>query len=312
MLPEDADGAPAETTRYPMRVVTRRTGLTPDVLRVWERRYAVVNPVRSPGGQRLYSADDLERLRILNQLVRSGHRIAAIAKLPYAELTRLAGEVEAPAAAGSDAGAAVEEAIRCVVALDDDGLEATLRRAAISFTTEEWLTHVLAPFLLEVGERWHAGEISPAHEHLASAITRDVLAWVADSFAPRPGAPVVIVGTPSGEHHELGAMIAAIVAAESGCAVRYLGPNLPARAIGDAALQLDARAVALSVVYVENQETALRELRQLRRMLPQDVALLVGGRAADAIHTQVTATGAEYTSGNPALRAALASITAHA
>jgi len=88
-------------TRYPIGVVTRRPGLSPDVLRVWERRYSVVTPVRSPGGQRLYSAGDIDKLRLLRRLVEGGHRIASVAGLDVERLSALAHEVSDPPAGAS-------------------------------------------------------------------------------------------------------------------------------------------------------------------------------------------------------------------
>src|SRR5512141_668232 len=79
----------SQTPRYPVRLVALRTGLTPHVLRAWERRYGVVSPGRTEGGQRLYSELDIERLRLLRRLTDGGHAIRRIASLPLAELARL-------------------------------------------------------------------------------------------------------------------------------------------------------------------------------------------------------------------------------
>ena len=85
---------------------------------------------------------------------------------------------------------------------------------------------MLHPFLIAVGERWHRGDITPAHEHLASAVVRDTLGWVLATLEPQGDPPTIVVATPAGELHEFGAMMAAVVAAQAGWRVRYLGPNL--------------------------------------------------------------------------------------
>jgi len=81
-------GSQALELTYPLRTVARLTGLSPEVLRAWERRYRVVTPARTPGGTRRYSAADLERLRLLKAAVDAGHRIGDVARLDVAELSR--------------------------------------------------------------------------------------------------------------------------------------------------------------------------------------------------------------------------------
>lgn len=264
-----------------MRVVTRRTGLTPDVLRVWERRYGVVKPMRSEGGQRLYSGADLERLMTLSRLVRAGHRIAMIARLADDDLAKLADDTGArfDGAADDLAAAVVAKALDATSGFDDEQLEQILRAAAMSFPASDWLQRVLHPFLLQVGERWHQGAMSPAHEHLASATVRDALAWVLSSLEPPSDAPVIIASTPAGELHEFGAMMASVVAAQAGWRVRYLGPNLPAEVLADCARTTGAKAIALSIVHA-TENPILKEVRRLTTLVDSGVSIVVGGQGA--------------------------------
>lgn len=271
-----------------MRVVTRRTGLSPDVLRVWERRHGVVSPTRSAGGQRLYSASDLDRLLLLRRLVNGGHRIAVLARLDRERLEQLAGELGDAERTPSDNGADATfdyhlQALEAATRFDDATMTAVLRRAAVSLSASDWIDEVVAPFLVAVGDRWHAGELTPAHEHLASAVVRDELARVADSYTPGPNAPTIVVATNVGERHELGAMMAVIMAAEAGWRVRYLGPDLPAAPLADAAIQMGARAIAIGVVYTQSRDATLGELRALRARLPAHVVILAGGSGASAM-----------------------------
>jgi DNA-binding transcriptional MerR regulator/methylmalonyl-CoA mutase cobalamin-binding subunit len=286
-----------------MRVVTRRTGLTPDVLRVWERRYGVVKPMRSEGGQRLYSAADLERLMTLSRLVRAGHRIAMIARLPDDELATLADDAGASADAAADdlAAAVVAKALDATASFDDEKLEQILRAAAMSFPASAWLERVLHPFLVAVGDRWHRGEISPAHEHLASATVRDALAWVLSSLEPASDAPVIIASTPAGELHEFGAMMASIVAAQAGWRVRYLGPNLPAEVLADCAQSMGAKVIALSMVHA-SENPILKEIRRLASLVDPGVSIVVGGKGAQARATSLAEIDVAVASDASALR----------
>lgn len=302
---EDSDG------RYGIGVVTRRTGLSSDVLRVWERRYGVVTPTRSAGGQRQYTAADIEKLRLLRRLVEGGHRIATVAKADMETLRRLADEVaDVEPRPGTPAGASdlLGKLITYVEALDGDALEAALRHAAMTLGTEPWIETVVSPLLEVVGDRWHEGSITPAHEHLVTATARSVLAWVIRSFSPGSDAPLIVVSTPVGELHELGAMMAAIVAAESGWRVRYLGPNVPAGDLAAAANQLGASAIALSVVHPDHATRSVEEVRELRRLVPA-VPVIVGGATAVGTTNELTSAGASVFPDTTSFRAGLRAIT---
>ena len=274
---------------YPIGVVTRRTGLSPDVLRVWERRYRVVAPVRNAGGQRLYSADDIERLRLLQRLVERGHRIATIANLDLDALTGLTSEIDVAHATRSRQ--VVDALLQSVRSMDAPRLEAGLRRAAISGGAESWIDTIVGPLMEDVGEGWHSGTLTTAHEHLASATTRDVLGWVLKSFGVDAKAPAILVATPAGELHELGALMAAVVAAGAGWRVHYLGPNVPAVDLVTAARQTRAACVALSIVYQENPAKVIAEVKSVRAALQDSVPVIVGGRGARETSGELTDAG---------------------
>jgi DNA-binding transcriptional MerR regulator/methylmalonyl-CoA mutase cobalamin-binding subunit len=270
-----------------MRLVTVRTGLTPDLLRAWEKRYGAVTPVRSPGGQRLYSDADVERLALLARAVEGGRAIGQIANLSLGELQGMV-EKDAralePARASMTAAESWEslqaEAIAAVNRFDPGELESTLRGAALRLGMDDMLDGVIGPLLLTIGTRWHAGLLSPAHEHLATDVIRRTLTWMMEKGAPLPTAPTFVVGTPAGQTHELGAMLAAAAAASHGWRVVYLGPNLPATEIAVVANHTRATAVALSLVHPADDPAVDVALRDLRAALPKGTAILAGGTAA--------------------------------
>lgn len=277
--------------RHPMRVVIRRTGLSPDLLRAWEKRYQVVAPTRSKGGQRLYSDADLERLSLLRRATSLGRNIGQIASLDLDALVRLVrGDEEAqepPAGAPSAdtppvAGHYLVAALRAVEHFNARGLEGVLRLAAISLSVGMFMEQVIAPLLSQVGARWHLGTLSAAHEHLASVSARRILHWIASEAAPLNGAPAIVVTTPAGQVHEIGALLAAATAATEGWRVIYLGPDLPAEDIAAAAAQTGARAIALSLVFPLDDPAVHDQLRRLRALVDPGVAILVGGGAVES------------------------------
>jgi len=274
--------------RHPIGVVAERTGLSTHVLRVWERRYGVVRPCRSEAGQRLYSDADLERLNLLRRAVGFGRSIGRIALLSGEDLVALVAEDEAarvsmPSNRGrglSDARLPEEfreQALKDVLQLDDPALASTLRRAAVALGVPVFLEQVAAPLLREIGERWHGGRASMAQEHLATVVMRRILGWLAEVSPVPPGAPLLVVSTPAGERHEIGALLVVASAAVEGWRVTYLGPDLPALEIAGVVAATGARAVASSVIFAADRSRLEYELLTLRAALPPDVPLFVGG-----------------------------------
>lgn len=294
--PEGAEGRGREEggePRHPIGVVAQRTGLSAHALRAWERRYGVVEPARSEGGHRLYSDADVEHLRLLHQLTRGGRQIGQIVGLSTEELRELLEEdrraearapgPEAPAGVGAEElDGFLTGAYAAVEGLDSDRLDSILRRAALTLSTPSFLDDFVLPLLGRIGQGWEDHELRPAHEHLASAVTARVAGWLMDAFEAAGEAPLLVVGTPAGQRHELGALSAAVAAASAGWRVRYLGPDLPADDVALVVRQTGARAVALSIVYPFRDSEVEAQLRRLRAELPDGLPLLVGGAAAES------------------------------
>jgi MerR family transcriptional regulator, light-induced transcriptional regulator len=278
--------------RHPMGVVVQRTGLTPHVLRAWERRYGAVTPGRTEGGQRLYSDTDVLRLRLLKRATEGGRAIGAVAAMPTEEVARLVGEDAraqengggALAVAGRAGEPEVERALRlCLEAaerLDGGGLRAELMRSAVRVSVWDFVSGVVHPLLVRLGELWEAGALRPAQEHVVSAAVRQVLDWLLADLAVGEAGPLLVLGTVDGELHEFGSMLAGVVATDAGWRVLYLGASLPAAELALAAERSGARAVGVSVVSQEGSDAARagRELATLRALLPAGVHLWVGGR----------------------------------
>ena len=280
-MKESGNRAPG--TRYPLRAVMRRTGLSADVIRAWERRYGAVQPTRSNGRQRLYTEDDVVRLSLLQRATSAGHSIGEIANLDADALKALIGQgLTREVERGDLAASVLEQSLAATEAFDGATLEQILKRVMLSLGAERFVDEIAGAFLREVGDRWHAGTLSPAHEHLASHVVRRVLEWLGDAYDPGPTAPRIVVATPAGEMHELGAMVVAAAALSEGWRTVYLGPNLPADEIATAAERSGAALVALSVVYADDNRTA-EEVRKTARALPNTVSLLLGGAAAEKL-----------------------------
>ncbi len=289
----NSSSSPGGPARHPIKVVARRTGLTPDVIRAWEKRYQAVIPGRTKSGQRVYTDADVERLVLLARAVGMGRRIGEVAAFPTARLQELVREDEAALAAAPRVPGRVtvrddstaeflRRSLDAVQGLDEHDLDRTLSAAAVVLTPLALRRKVLLPLLTTVGDRWQQGTLRVAHEHMASALVRSFLGTVRNGHNLPAHAPNLIVTTPAGQLHELGALMVASSASEAGWRVTYLGPNLPAEEIAAAARQKQSRAVALSVVYPADDPRLHEEFLKLRRFLGDDVAILVGGQASGA------------------------------
>jgi DNA-binding transcriptional MerR regulator/methylmalonyl-CoA mutase cobalamin-binding subunit len=318
--------------RHPIQVVSRRTGLTPELLRAWERRYEAVVPTRSPGNRRFYTDEDIARLLLLRGLIEAGRSIKQIAHLPTPELERmLSDDRQAESKAGGprrskrsrERGDSWGDAVRgelpgpatidgylepCLDAvrrLDSSEFEAILARAHLAFGRIAFIERLVVPLLQRIGDLWQDGSLRVMHEHLTSAIVRTVLGQIVGHSRVRPEAPLLIMATPAGQIHELGALVIVALAASEGWRVLYLGPDLPAEEIAAAARQRSADAVALSIVHPADDPRLHEQLAQLRELLPPGLPLLVGGAAAPAYRTTLEAIEAAVLLDLTALRQAL-------
>jgi MerR family transcriptional regulator, light-induced transcriptional regulator len=240
-----AKRSPAPARSYPIRAVARLTGLSIDTLRAWERRYAAVVPERGERG-RVYSDADIARLKQLAALVERGHAIGSVASLSAAQLSRLLDQSGNGSHAPADR--PVADLAPIMAALDGydlDAIEAVLARHAAVLPPRDLVFAVMLPLLRELGQRWESGLLSPAQEHVVSAIVRSVLGNLLRAIGRSDGTSKIVFATPSGERHELALLCAAILAASAGYGVIYLGPDLPAADIGHAVRTSGARVAVL-------------------------------------------------------------------
>lgn len=267
--------------RYRIGTLASLTGVTTHAIRVWERRYQALSPARSAGGARLYTDDDVQRLRLIKRLLSEGHTISHVANLDTQELGRLVRveplslpSRESPEA--ERANSVVDELLSAVGAMDLARAGRALVQASNVFAPHDLVLNVLAPTLEQLGTRWASGTLCVASEHAATAMLRTQLGALLAAQAVSGKTPIVC-GTPAGERHELGALMAAVVMAMHGRRVLYLGADLPASELANAAFLSGAWAVALSVVGLA-PAAARHEIEELCRVLPNQVQVLVGGR----------------------------------
>lgn len=315
---EPTNGDGRDRPRHPIQVVARRTSLTHDVLRAWERRYGAIVPHRSTGRRRLYSDRDVDRLVLLRLATEAGRPIGQLAEQSDDELRQLVtedlrAEWRGTVRPGEDgvtprASSVLEEAVEAVRRLDAGRLRAVLATAALSLSPLELIQWILVPLMRTVGALWHVGELGIAHEHLATAIVRSLLSELALQHDTDASSPTIVIATPRGQRHELGALVVAAAASAAGWVVRYLGADVPGADIAAAVRQTDARCAALSITYPLDDATLPDELRAVRGGLPDGALIIAGGAGAAAYAGTLVEIGALVLDRGQALGSALVSL----
>lgn len=263
--------AKIDTTLLSIGDICSETGLSADVIRVWERRYGFPEPIRLPSGHRRYRREDLNRLRLMAEAVAQGHRPSVIARTTEAELKGLL-------VRGSDA--RVDAVFQGVVAMDTTALRERLGAALASMGWKAFLQEVVSPLLDRVGMAWAESSIGVHHEHLLTEVLEDLLRECRLAFPAAGTRGSVLLATLPGERHRLGLLMAALAYAAAGVRPELLGVDLPVASIAQAARILKADRVAVSLSIQSSGETTRRLLMDLQERLPAGCRLIIGGQGA--------------------------------
>ena len=277
---------------YPIKAVSKLTGLTVHAIRAWEKRYSAVKPVRNSKNRRVYTGEDIERLRLLKIATDSGHSIGQIANLPKGDLIKITKSYQemkpdvlpkdyiVPSPSNSKFEYHYENCLSAVFKLDSETLRNAIQNAAVDLGQISLAEKIIVPLMQRIGDLWRRGSVRVAQEHLASEVIKSYFGNIISSANISRLAPKIIVTTPSGQFHEIGAMLVAATASSEGWNVIYLGPNLPADEIAGAARQNQVKVVALSIVYPDDNSHLIHELENLGKYLLKEIILVVGGRAS--------------------------------
>jgi MerR family transcriptional regulator, light-induced transcriptional regulator len=244
--------------------LTQRTGVPSDTIRKWEQRYGVLHPKRTAGGQRRYSQLDVARVEWLKERIHEGYRI---------------GEAAALLGAGDLVARNVEELrngiVEATIGNDLEALGQFVDQALALSTLDESFLQVLAPALVEVGERWASGAVSVAQEHLASSTVRAALqTLLSDQRADVRGTAVLACGP--GERHEIGLLMLAVMLRSDGWQVAYLGADTPCAAAVALADELNASALCFSAASKERAHALDQALTAAGPR--KSLTVVVGGR----------------------------------
>lgn len=287
---------------YNIQTVSQMCGLSTHCIRAWEKRYGAIKPARSDNGRRLYSELELNRLMMLGKLSSLGNSISLIANLPDEELETLLAKmttgrgvgnmnVSSPAKNLIEPKTYLNNLFMALHAYKLDILTHELNKASMDLSCKDFALEVVAALFIKVGEYVHAGRMSIAQEHTLSAITKFFIGRrISQHYrSGENGKLKVTLATPLGEYHSIGLMLACLLMAEHNVSFVYLGEDLPEESIADAARATNSDVVLLAVspAYSGRQKNVNEVSLNLRRHLPQNTQIWLGGYVADVKMTTI-------------------------
>ena len=266
------------TPAFSIAAVERDTGLSKDVLRVWERRYGFPVPDRDSNGERSYPAEQVERLRLIKRLMDAGHRPGKLIAQPTEALSQLA-----PRRANTRAEVArpesdeLDELLTLIKQHDAIAYQQALQQQLARQGLQRFVQDTIAPLTEQVGEAWEDGRIQVFEEHLFTELTKRLLRQAIAALPGGKRSPRILLTSVPDEHHILGLLMVEALFSLEGAECIPLGTQMPLLEIGRAAIAHRAHIVALSFSTAFPQRQIPGMLQQLRRVLPAEVALWAGG-----------------------------------
>jgi DNA-binding transcriptional MerR regulator len=247
----------------------RRVGVSPELLRAWEARYGLLQPIRSDGGFRLYTAEDAGRVAGMKRGLDEGLSAAEAARRALAQARPAEGLLE-------DAQGRLLSAVR---SYDEAALHAVLDEALAGFALETVLRELILPALREVGAGWERGELEIGQEHFASNLVRERLLGLGRLWG-RGGGPLAILACAPGERHDIGLIAFGLLLRSHGWRILFLGADTPLSTLAQA-----IRTTAPRLVVVASMDSSLleREAGELRRLGRSAPLVLSGAGASEEL-----------------------------
>ena len=260
---------------FNIAAVERDTGLSKDVLRVWERRYGFPKPERDVNGERSYPAEQVERLRLIKRLMDQGHRPGKLLAAPAESLAQLAPR-NPGRGASQEPGSDIAELLALLKKHDAAGYQQAMQQRLARQGLQAFVQDTVAPLTAQVGAAWESGDFEVFEEHLFTELTKRLLRQ-SISALPVGREPRLLLTSVANEEHVLGLLMIEALFALEGAECIPLGTQMPLLEIARAAEAHAADIVALSfsVAFPPRQIPGL--LQQLRLALPAHIELWVGG-----------------------------------
>jgi DNA-binding transcriptional MerR regulator len=292
MMDSSRPGPYDDAPIYTIKTVVHLTGITPATLRAWERRYGVLAPGRSEGGYRLYSQRDIATLMWLKNQVEAGVAVSRAVALLYmhhqageepelrVKLDLSGGQPEIGAGNSARSAEAIgDDLLERLLAFQEGDADLLLGEAFALHPVEHVLERVITPTLVEIGERWHAGEASVVQEHFATAFLRRRLTGLFDVYNSPSVGPLAITGAAPSEWHDMGILLVSLILRRHGWRIIYLGQNVPAAQLCSEIARQRPGLVCLSATIRDSAESLVEVAKSIGKLPEPQPRLALGGRA---------------------------------
>jgi len=265
---------------YSIKDLERFTGIKAHTIRIWEKRYGIVDPSRTESNIRWYNDEDLKKLLNVSILNRHGYKISRIASLTRKQINQKIMEVVKPE---SDYLSQIESLVVSMIDLNEDGFNRILNQSINKIGFEETVYYVVYPFFEKIGLLWQTGTINPAQEHFISNLIRMKLCVAIESLpaVTNPKAKKMVLFLPKWELHEIGLLTYYYIAKKAGIKVFYLGQIVPFQDLVTVGQTVEADILGTYFVSAVSKEEIQDYLNNLSAKFPKQHIVVSGIQAAN-------------------------------
>lgn len=294
---------------FNIQIASQLSGVASATIRAWEKRYTAVVPTRADNGHRLYSEVDIEKLSVLFKLTEMGQTIGRIAHLPLEELKNVYSTISDKSddqkgffvqkSSPTDYEKTLTGLYIALAAYKIDIISHELEKAKVTLTPRDLTLNILVPLFHEIGNKVYNGELSIAQEHTLSAIVSFHLGQMIGTHYTRVLKKefLVLITTPEGEMHEIGILASALLCVQHGIKFIFLGTNMPAASLAEAANALNCNAILMGVTKgheLDGHATLQEYLGELKANLKNEKKIWLGGNLKPYVRTELEKQGILY------------------
>lgn len=262
---------------YPIHELERLTGIKAHTIRIWEKRYALIEPERTSTNRRNYSDTQVRKLLNVATLLSQGFKISKIAALTEDEINSEVQKTEEAASKDTICTAYVNDLIKSMLTMEESAFEKIFSAASLRLGLFDTMIQVIYPFLSKIGILWTVDKTTPFQEHFASCIIRRKLMAATDGLMPATiKNKKYLLYLPANEWHEIGLLFANYIIRSRGFETIYLGQNVPDESITDILPVVDPAVVLLFFVAARPKEEVEQHLCDLARLCPRATFLVAG------------------------------------
>lgn len=273
----------AHEGKYNIKAISNMVGIQPGTLRAWERRYQILNPVRNDSGHRLYTEEDLRKLKWLTEKVSGGFTISQAVSLLETESSTVGtfeeeGEVDSPQKIR-------DELLTMLLSFEEGKAQDLINHAFSLYSVEKVVIDILGSLLVTVGDMWEKGQITSAHEHYTTQVLKTRISMIFYSLPSNGLLPKAIAVCGPNETHEVGLLIFTLFLRRKGFEVIYLGSSIEDKDVELIVKEVDPTFLFMSCTMMENAEKTLNLTNQMIKKFPH-LKVGLGGYVFDGLDSK--------------------------